>query len=212
MKVGKVLLGCLGLLAARPAVAQVASETFANTVYGFGQASVLAVTGKTYQLYVPLNRYGFSRELPVFPKEADMRQFNAQPQLIAIDRVQSVQTSQGYLAHIVLNGKRLHVLALRTVTGPVELFSYIETKRIHMAAHGAGAESSVGYIPNPDKQHWYLRRQGVLTEVQPANFAQQLATYFQDDAATVASLTSGATTYRLLEPLVEAYNQRHPAP
>jgi hypothetical protein len=215
MKLGKVLLGCLGLLAARPVLGQIApgaNETFANAVYGFGRASVLAVTGKTYQLYVPINRYGFSHEVPVFQQETNLRRFDAQPQLMAVDKIQSVQTSETYLEHMVLNGRRQHVLALRTVNGPVELFSYVETKRFHMTAHDIGLKQNIGYIPNPDKQHWYLRRQGQLIEVQPGTFAQQLAAYFQDDPATVASLTSGAATYRLLEPLVAAYNQRHPAP
>jgi hypothetical protein len=215
MKLDKALLGCLGLLVARPAVAQVApgaSETFANAVYGFGRASVLAVTGKTYQLYVPLNRYGFSHELPVFQQESDMRRLDAQPQAMAVDRVQSVQTSQSYLEHMVIAGKRLHLLALRTANGPVELFSYTETKRIHMAARSVGLEQNTGYVPYPQKQHWYLRRQGVLTEVQRENFAPQLAAYFQDDPATVASLTGGSVVYQNLTPLVEAYNQRHPAP
>jgi hypothetical protein len=214
----KILLAGLALtLAAQPACAQAApaapaAEALASAVYGFDKATVLAVTDKTYQVYVPLNGYGFSRELPLFPNEGAMRQFNAEPQLMAVDRVQSVQTSGAYLEHMVLNGKRQHVLALRTANGPVELFSYTEAKRIHMAARGAGLQKNIGYVPNPTRQHWYLRRQGVLTEVQQASFAQQLATYFQDDPATVASLTSGATPYQALTPLVEAYNQRHPAP
>lgn len=216
MMPGKILLAGLALaLAVRPARAQLAptaTDQLASAVYGFGKATVLAVTGKTYQVYVPLTRYGFSHELPVFQQESDMRRLDAQPQALAVDRVQSVQTEVSYLEHMVLNGKRQHVLALRTANGPVELFSYTETKRIHMAARGVGLEQSTGYVPNPARQHWYLRRQGVLTEVQQHNFTQQLATYFKDDPATVASLTSGATLYQTLTPLVEAYNQRHPAP
>lgn len=216
MTPGKILLaGLVLVLAARPAHAQLAptaADQLASAVYGFGKATVLAVTGKTYQVYVPLTRYGFSRELPVFQQESDLRRLDAQPQALAVDRVQSVQTEVSYLEHMVLNGKRLHVLALRTANGPVELFSYTETKRIHMAARGVGLEQNTGYVPNPARQHWYLRRQGVLTEVQPATFGPQLAAYFQDDPATVASLTSGATLYQTLTPLVEAYNQRHPAP
>ena len=214
----KLLIAGLGLLGgARPAAAQVApaassAEALASAVYGFGPATMLAVTGRTYQVYVPLNRYGFSHELPVFQQESAMRRLDAQPQAMAVDRVQSVQTSVSYLEHMVVGGKRLHVLALRTAYGPVELFSYTETKRIHMAARGVAFEQNTGYVPYPQKQHWYLRRQGVLTEVRRENFAQQLATYFQDDPATVASLTDGTTVYQSLTPLVEAYNQRHPAP
>ncbi len=140
-----------------------------------------------------------------------MRQLNAQPQAMVVDKVLTVRTCTAYLEQMVLAGKSQHVLAVRTVDGPVELFSYIETKRIHMAARGMGLEQNTGYVPNLQKQHWYLRRQGVLTEVQPREFVPQLTGYFSDDPATVAALGSNQVVYQDLSPLVAAYNQHQAA-
>ena len=210
-----ILLLAGGLLAG-PAAAQTAledsrAEELASNVYGFGPAELVTVSGKTFHVFVPLNRYGFSHELPIFRQVSDMRQLSAQPQAMVVDKVLTVRTRTTYLEQMVLAGKSQHVLAVRTVEGPVELFSYIETKRIHMAARGTGLEQNTGYVPNLQKQHWYLRRQGVLTEVQPRGFGPQLTEYFSDDPATVAALSSQQAVYQDLSPLVAAYNQHRAA-
>lgn len=208
------LLLAIGLLSAQTAAAQVAlppaakaADGFASANYSFGYAELKTVAGKVLPLFVPLARYGFSHELPLFGQASDMQRLDAEPQSILVDRVASLQTTDAYLEHVVLAGKPQHLLAVRTVSGPVELFSYVETKRIHMGG-GGGLRRSIGYVPYLPKQHWYLRRQGTMTEVVERNFAQQLTAYFTNDPAVGAGLAAGTWTYQTLSALVAAHNQR----
>ncbi len=208
------IAGLWALLGARAAAAQVAlppaakaAAAFANAAYHFGYAELTTVAGKVYPVYLPLARYGFSYELPVFQQESDMQRPDAEPKSIPVARVASVHTTDAYLAAVVLAGRPQSILAVRTVNGPVELFSYVETKRIHMG--GGGLRRSIGYVPKLEKQHWYLRRQGIMTEVAPQSFAQQLAAYFSDDPAVAAGLAAGTWAYPTLGALVGAYNERH---
>jgi hypothetical protein len=201
------------LLGGHSAAAQVAlppaakaADAFANSAFHFGYAELTTVAGKVYPVYLPLARYGFSGELPVFQQESDMQRADAEPKSIPVAKVTSVHTTDAYLEAVVLAGKPQAILAVRTVNGPVELFSYVETKRIHMG--GGGLRRSIGYVPKLEKQHWYLRRQGLMTEVAPQSFVQQLTAYFSDDPAVAAGLAAGTWTYPTLGALVSAYNQR----
>ena len=185
-----------------------AADAFAGATYHFGYAELTTVAGKMYPVYLPLARYGFSQEVPVFRQESDMQRLDAEPQSIPVARVTSVQTTDAYLEQVVLAGKPQPLLAVRTVQGLVELFSYVETKRIHMG--GGGLRRSIGYVPRLDKQHWYLRKQGVMTEIDQQKFAPQLTAYFSDDPAVAAGLAAGTWSYATLGALVSEYNQRHP--
>ncbi|MVN78587.1 hypothetical protein GO988_19825 [Hymenobacter sp. HMF4947] len=214
MRNALLAVGLLKLLGVQTAAAQVAlpptakaADGFASANYSFGYAEMKTVTGKVYPVYVPLARYGFSHELPLFRQESDMQRLDAEPQSILVDRVASVQTTDAYFEHVVLAGKPQHVLAVRTVSGPVELFSYVETKRIHMGG-GGGLRRSIGYVPYLPKQHWYLRQQGTMTEVLERNFVQQMTAYFASDPAVGTGLAAGTWTYQTLSALVVAHNQR----
>lgn len=207
------LAGLWLLVGVRVAVAQVAlppaakaADAFANATYHFGYAELKTVAGKVYPVYLPLARYGFSSELPVFQQESDMRRADAEPKSIPVAKVASVHTIDAYLEAVVLAGKLQSIVAVRTVNGPVELFSYVESKRIHLWSDGL--RRSIGYVPKLEKQHWYLRRQDLMTEVAPQSFVQQLTTYFSDDPAVAAGLAAGTWTYPTLGALVNAYNQR----
>ena len=189
--------------------AESADETLTfNQTFGFGKADVLTPEGKTHTIYIPLSGLGFGNLLPYFKREEDITKFGAQPLFISVDKVQAIHSKANglYIEHIVLKGKRQHVLGARGVEGPVELFNYTQTKYIPAGS----TPTQTTYIVYP-KRHWYLRRQGELVEVLRGSFVEQMSAYFQNDPAVVAALAAKDLGYRDMRTLVRLYNE-HQAP
>ncbi|MBF9236933.1 hypothetical protein I2I05_05950 [Hymenobacter sp. BT683] len=181
-----------------------------NQTFGFGEAVVLTPEGKTHTIYIPLSGLGFGNLLPYYKREEDITNFGAQPLFISVDKVQAItcKTTGLYLEHMVLKGKRQHVLGARVEEGPVELFNYTQTK--HIPAGSSPIQTT--YIVYP-KRHWYLRRQGELVEVSRGGFVEQLSAFFQDDPVVVAALAAKTLGYRDMRALVRMYNEHQtPAP
>lgn len=175
--------------------------------FGFGKAEIMGPDGKAHTAYIPLSTVGFSPLLPFYRHEEEVGRFMHDPLNISVDKVQSIKVNELYLEHMVVKGKRLHVLATRVAEGPVELFNYTQTKQIPLSGPQTGR---IDYLVYP-KRHWYLRRQGELVEVSRRDFVTQLSAYFQDDPQAVAALASKQVAYRDLLGLVMQYNARHPA-
>jgi hypothetical protein len=171
--------------------------------FGFGRAEILGPDGKTHVAYVPLSPVGFGPLLPFYRREEEVGKFLREPLNISVDKVQTMKVNELYFEHMVVKGKRLHVLAARVAEGPVELFNYTQTKQVPIS--GGPQLNTVTYLVYP-KRHWYLRRQGELVEVSRRDFIPQLTQYFQDDPATVAALAGKQVAYRDLLGLVQRYN------
>jgi hypothetical protein len=210
------LIALLSLAAGRAAAQTVApADTAAapsavgfydNEVKGYGKAEILAPDGKTHFVYVPLNLNGFAASLPFFRQEADIKKFGAVPFNIDADKVQSMKLNGQYYEHVVLKGKRKHILARRLTKGPVELFCYNAVSE-RMASSGiAGTPMGTGsYSATP---HWYLRRPGQdLVAVDRVEFIAQTTRYFHEDHDLLVALTKSKLRYRDMLQIVEAYNE-----
>lgn len=185
----------------------VAEGVAATQHFGFGKAEIIGPDGKAHTAYIPLSTVGFSPLLPFYRHEEEVGRFLHDPLNISVDKVQSIKVNELYLEHMVVKGKRLHVLATRVAEGAVELFNYTQIKQIPLGGPQSGR---IDYIVYP-KRHWYLRRQGELVEVSRHDFIPQLTQYFQDEPAIVAALAGKQVAYRDLLGLVMQYNARHPA-
>ncbi|QKG51559.1 hypothetical protein [Hymenobacter sp. BRD67] len=161
----------------------------ATQSFGFGKAEILGADGKTHTAYVPLSPVGFAGLLPFYRHPEEIGRFGSEPLNISVDKVQTIKVNELYLEHMVVKGKRLHVLATRVAEGPLELFNYTQTKQVPLAGATQLGGVSVGYLVYP-KRHWYLRRQGELVEIARHDFVAQLTPFFQSDPTTVAVLTS----------------------
>lgn len=187
-----------------------------NNIHGFGKAEILGPDGKTHFVWIPINPQGFTKYLPFHRSEADARRVGREPFSIDIDKVQSIKLNGLYQEHMVLKGKRKHLIATRLVNGPVELFNYTEVPPPLLApaagvagapVMGAGGLSAAGLSGFPDRQ-WFLRRAGQeLVKVERMSFLTQMAAYFQDDPEVVAALKSGQLHYRDMVKLVQGYNE-----
>lgn len=184
-----------------------------KTIRGFGKAEILGPDGKTHVVWIPVNLMGFKNYLPFHRHEEDLARFGREPFSIDVDKVQSIKVNGLYQEHMVIKGKRKHLIATRLVNGSVELFNYTEV--VNTAAAMAPAAGMAGGMVMgatglggfPDRQ-WFLRRAGQeLVKVERTSFVAQMTAYFQDDPEVVAALTSGQLHYRDMAKLVQGYNE-----
>lgn len=221
-----LLVSGLWLSLGRPASAQVAADELRpdtdssvglnapdslEVMKGFALAKITEPTGKTHLVYVPVGKIGFVGTLPFYRREEEIRPLGM-PWSISVDKVQSMRLRGTYYEHMVVRGKRKHLLAARVAHGPVELFNYTEVTQVIpgglVGAAVAGAVLAGTAGEGIAERRWYLRRGGELVQVQRSSFAEQMSEYFQDDPATVAALAARQLHYPDMLALVQAYNQR----
>ena len=184
-----------------------------NSIRGFGKAEILGPDGKKHFVWIPINLMGFNKYLPFHRHEEDLKRFGREPFSIDVDKVQSIKLNGLYQEHMVLKGKRKHLIATRVVNGPVELFNYTEIVNTAAAmapavgAAGSMALGATGLGGFPDRQ-WYLRRAGgELMKVTRSEFAAQMSAYFHDNPELVAALGAGKLHYRDMVKVVQGYNE-----
>ncbi len=193
--------------------AEIGTSYLDNNVRGFGRAEILGPDGKTHFVWIPINLMGFKGYLPFHRHKEDLDRFGREPFSIDVDKVRSIKLNGLYQEHIVLNGKRKHLIATRLVNGPVELFNYTEIQQtaamVPMGGIGTAAVVAVGAGIGgfPDRQ-WFLRRTGQgLVKVVRTEFVAQMTDYFHDDPELVAALKAGQLHYREMVKVVQAYNE-----
>ncbi|SFQ59126.1 hypothetical protein SAMN04515668_3159 [Hymenobacter arizonensis] len=175
-----------------------------SVIKGYSKAEITGADGKTHYVFIPASGNGFAGLLPFYRREEELRRFGTEPLNIDVDKVQSIRLQGQYYEHMVLKGKRKHVLARRLTNGPVELFSYIEVKEI-MTKSGDGMPLSLGSRAVP---YWYLRRSGQgLVVVDQIEFIAQMTHYFHDHHDLLVALKQRKLKYRDMQQVVEAYNE-----
>jgi hypothetical protein len=172
--------------------------------------------GKVVRAYLPtaLMR-GFEMLVPYYP-QAPGPDKRPRPKLVAAPNVQWMRVGDQYwelMGHgRIIDGS----LALRRLTGPVELFIVQASAAPIFSALGpnpvlsspADASSSApGEVP----AIWYLRRAaGTPVLVAPASFASQVAGFLSDDPELARRVAAGQPGYHYenLESIIQQYNQR----
>jgi hypothetical protein len=130
-----------------------------------------------------------------------------------VDKVQKMRLYGTYYEHMVVQGKRKHLLAARVANGPVELFNYTEITQVLPAGLVgtvvAGAVLAGTGGQGIAERRWFVRRGTELMQVQRGNFVAQMSAYFHDDPATVTALAQQQVHYPDMLAIVQAYNERH---
>lgn len=212
------LLGALSTALARPAAAQAATDeppTEAAApdslalIKGFALADITEPNGQTHRVFVPAGLPGFVGMLPFYRREAEIRAFG-QPWSISVDKVQKMRLYGVHYEHMVVQGKRKHLLAARVAHGPVELFNYTEITQVMpiglVGAVVAGAIWAGTGGEGIAERRWYLRRGTELVQVKRDTFAAQMSEYFKDDPATVTAVLSKQLHYPDMLAIVQGYN------
>ncbi len=208
---------CLGL--PQPVAAQhgdsllveVGNHYLDNCIKGYGKAEIVDSNGKKHLMFVPVKVEGIGSLLSFHRTEEDLRKFGKPAVPISVDKVNSLTVNGLYQEHIVLGGKRQHLLATRVANGPVELF-YTQKRGM-----GGGPMMGAGSAPlmtgggGYTRRVWYLRRQGgELQEVSEFDFQGFAAQYFADYPALTALLNASGKDrleYDDLVIAVRAYNR-----
>ena len=173
-----------------------------NDIRGFGKAEILGPEGKVHFVYIPLSLDGFARFLPFYRREAEIKKFGGMPFSIDADKVQSIKLNGQYYEHMILKGKRKHILARRLTRGPVELFCYTEIYE-RMGKDGLPLGWGSRTVP-----YWYLRRPGQeLVAVDRIEFIAQMTHYFHDNREIVAALKQRKVGYQDMVAVVDGYNE-----
>lgn len=177
------------------------------TLGGYGKAEILGPDGKVHYAYVLIDKGGFGGYLPFYRREEELRKFGNAPFSIDVDKVQSLKINGLYQEHMVLKGKRRHILATRLVNGPVELFNFTqEIESVAMPSAGGGA--MMGGFGGRTISRWYLRRQGgALVEVDRIEFIAQMTHYFHDHTEMVVALKKRTLRYEDMVAIVQRYNE-----
>ncbi|GAB2861955.1 hypothetical protein [Hymenobacter ruber] len=198
--------------------AAVGTNYLDNTIRGFGKAEITGPDGKTHFVWIPVNLMGFNKYLPFHRHKEDLDRFGREPFSIDVDKVQSIKVNGLYQEHMVLNGKRKHLIATRVVNGPVELFNYTEVVNTAAAMApvagmaGGALMGATGLGGFPDRQ-WFLRRAGEdLVKVGRGDFVAQMTAYFHDDPELLSVLNAGQLHYRDMVKLVQGYNEYRTRP
>jgi hypothetical protein len=212
-----IILGALGAELAGPAAAQAPDEPPTETaapdslalIKGFGLADITEPNGQTHHVYVPAGHPGFVGMLPFYRHETEIRSLG-QPWSISVDKVHKMRLHGVYYEHMVVQGKRKHLLAARVAHGPVELFNYTEVTQVLplgvASALVAGAILASTGGEGLAERRWYLRRGTELVQVKRDDFAAQMSAYFKDDPATVTALLSRQVHYPDMLAIVQGYN------
>lgn len=179
-------------------------------IKGFGLANITEPDGKTHRVYVPAGLIGFAGMLPFYRREEEIRALG-QPWSISVDKVQTMRLRGVHYEHMVVKGKRKHLLAARVANGPVQLFNYTEVTNV-LPGGLVGAAVAGAVLAGTDgagiaERRWYVRRGTELVQVQRTGFIEQMSAYFQDDPATVTALIQWQVRYPDMLAIVRAYNQ-----
>ena len=211
------LLGALSVALAQPAAAQSPDEPPTEAaapdslalIKGFALADITEPNGQTHRVYVPAGQPGFAGMLPFYRRETEIRSLG-QPWSISVDKVQKMRLYGVHYEHMVVQGKRKHLLAARVAHGPVELFNYTEITQVLplglASAVVAGAILASTGGEGLAERRWYLRRGTELIQVKRDNFVAQMSEYFKDDPATATALINKQLHYPDMLAIVQGYN------
>ncbi|UOQ99982.1 hypothetical protein MUN81_10885 [Hymenobacter sp. 5317J-9] len=190
----KLLLPALLLAASLPGRAQLLpppSDTDTTShpddsgLVRYRMGTLTRVDGTTIQGYMPCNRIGYGGGklryfMPPLSIDAQLRH----PHTIKMDEIQRIDVYGRLYEPMRLKGKAPDVLALHLVEGPISLAVYVEPRTLPLPL----PLPMVGYTAVPllnfklsDKDHWYVRRDGICTEIPRAHFAELMSAYLADN-------------------------------
>ena len=121
--------------------------------------------------------------------------------------VKCMTAGSHYLEPMRLPGEKVKIMAERFVNGPVEVFLQADQKSVPIVVPLPSALLMSG-IPYT-KSHFFVRRNGVLTQVDRGMFYMQMSQYLADYpelAKRIAHAEKGYH-YKDLLRLVSSYNQ-----
>lgn len=146
--------------------------------------------GTKLTVYLPSTRMGYERILDYFETPPGQK-VRAERHTLPMARVRAMSVHGLYYENLGDDGKPADIMALRVLAGPTDVFTYAQPKMLPVPIPGAGALLVNAYTNN----HWYLRRNGEVTKLRRAKFAEQLSAYLADYPELARRVASGEANY-----------------
>jgi hypothetical protein len=214
-----VFLGSIA--AALPGVAQqtlpsAASDTTGHMRYSYGRrpdrfylGTLIKVDGTEIIAYLPTRYVGYERDVEYFlPPLAfgDLRHRHT----LKMKEVKSMAVRDRRYETIQERGKNTDILALNLFDGPIALSVYAEPRAVPIPIPlGVGVAMPILGINLADKNHWYLHRNGVCTEMPKGKFAELMSAYLVDNPELAGKVARKETNYQHADTpaIVAEYNR-----
>lgn len=208
----KQLLLTISLLLAVPLLTR-AQESSSDTTHiqdtskrsDMAWSEITLASGRKVEGYFSLISIGMEKQIYYCETNPEKKP-RPTMKLVKIDNIQSITQRGIYAESLRHGGKSLRILAPRVVDGQVELFVYAEPQRIPVPVPLPGAVAIIGI--NYTNNHWYLRRNGMLTIVTHSNFQELMSSYTTDCLAIKAQISNSADGFRYkdMPNIVRLYN------
>ncbi|MGI4866374.1 MAG: hypothetical protein ACRYFZ_20780 [Janthinobacterium lividum] len=170
-----------------PSDTDTTSHTNDSGLVQYRMGTITQVDGTTIKAYMPcnLNGYGGGKLIYFMPPlsiDAQLRH----PHTIKIPKIKQMAVHGRLYETVQLQGKSTDILALHLFDGPISLAMYAEPRAIPIPLPvaqlvGVNAAMPILSIKRSNKDHWYLTRNGVCTEMPRAHFAELMSAYLFDN-------------------------------
>lgn len=205
MKLAYGTIFTLFLAATLPGWAQLlpppsATDTTSHTNEGgpvqYRMGCITKVDGSTITGYMPCNLAGYEGKLLYFLPPLSIDAQLRHPHTLKITEIKQL-TVHGRLYETVQHqGKNTDVLALHLLEGPIALAMYAEPRAIPLPLPPIiSLAQPLLAIKLSAKEHWYLSRNGVCTEMPRAHFAELMSAYLFDNPALAGKVARQEPAY-----------------
>jgi hypothetical protein len=146
--------------------------------------------GTKLTAYLPSTRMGYERILDYFETPPGQKPHAARHTL-PMKQVHCMSVYGRYYENLGDDGAPAKVMALRVLAGNTDVFTYAQPKMLPVPVPGVGALLVNAYTNN----HWYLRRNGEITELRRGKFAEQLSAFLADYPELARRVANAETNY-----------------
>ncbi len=167
------------------------------------------IDGTEMHVLLPTRYPGYEVAIDYFSTPPTNGEWNSRHWL-KIDKCASMEVRGRVYETVQHKNKNIKIMALRLMEGPISLFTYVEARQIFLPIPlGVGLASPLLGIPISDKNHWYVRRKGVWTEISRRQFPQLMAAYLSDapDLAAKVGNSLAGYLYNNMPAIIAEYNQ-----
>ena len=175
----------------------------------FYYGTLTKADGSQVHAYLPAGRLGYERLIDYFPKPPVEQLIGNGRTTIKMAKIKSMSVHGRSYETVQDKGKNTKIMALQLLSGPVDLFAYSQPRVLLVPIPLAAGILPLAGISLTDKPHWYLRRNGVWTEIPRGHFAQLMSAYLIDQPELASKVSSDSPGYQFINTpaIITEYNR-----
>ena len=189
-------------------------SAYQKTTNIFYQGVAQQTEGGPVLAYWPASQLGFENSLDFF-YDPPTKGSRATRQTVKVSELTSLTVHGRYFERIPSSVRGLHVMAMRVVDGPIELFLYAKpgVVPIPFLFNIASANTLVFgalFVDAYTNNQWYLRENaGDFVKVRRSHFVEQMSAYVSDDETLAQKIVAAEKEFKYSDmiSIITAYNQ-----